>query len=76
MGKKIFVREYYINKISNFYMIILTMIGSVAIYYFKNIAILIILGYLWYLVIKENKKILLKRKAIELSREILISQKD
>lgn len=65
-----------INKISNFYIIVLTMIGSIAIYYLKNISILIIIGYLWYLVIKENKIISIKRKTVELTKDILLSQKD
>lgn len=68
--------EDVINKISNLYMIALTMLGSIAIYYFKNIAILIIICYLWYLVIKENKRILIKRKTIKLTKDILLSQKD
>lgn len=46
----------YTNKISNVTISILTAISSIAILYWKNIAILIILGYLWYLVIVENKK--------------------
>lgn len=60
-----------INKISNLYMITLTMIGSIAIYYFKNISILMILFYLWILVIKENKKILIKNKSWELAKKSL-----
>lgn len=62
--------DILVNKISNFYMIVLTMISSVAIYYFKNIAILIIIGYLWMLVIKENKKILMKRRAWDLKNKV------
>lgn len=46
----------YTNKISNICISILTAISSIAILYWKNIAILLILGYLWYLVIVENKK--------------------
>lgn len=46
----------YTNKISNICISILTAISSIAILYWKNIAILLILGYLWYLVITENKK--------------------
>ena len=64
-----------INKISNFYIIVLTMIGSIAIYYLKNISVLIIIGYLWYLVIKENKKVLIKRRTLELTKDIILSQK-
>ncbi len=46
----------YTNKISNIVVIILTAISSIAILYFKNISILIILAYLWWIVILENKK--------------------
>ncbi len=45
-----------INKISNICIAILTAISSIAILYWRNIAILLILAYLWYLVITENKK--------------------
>ena len=44
------------NKIANYLMVIITAIGSVSIYYFKNIAIFIIIIFLWRLVIIENKK--------------------
>lgn len=46
----------YINKISNSCIALLTAISSIAILYFKNIAILFILAYLWYLVIVENRR--------------------
>lgn len=46
----------YTNKISNICISLLTAISSIVILYWKNIAILLILGYLWYLVIVENKK--------------------
>jgi len=46
----------YTNKISKITICILTAISSIVILYIKNIAILIILAYLWYLVIIENKK--------------------
>ena len=46
----------YINKISNICICVLTAVSSIAILYWKNVAILIILAYLWYLVIIENKK--------------------
>lgn len=57
------------NKIANIGAIMLTFAGSIAIYYFKNIAILLMLAYLWALVIKENKKYALKEKV-----EKIISQ--
>lgn len=44
----------YTNNISNITLIILTIISSIAILYFKNIAIVFILAFLWILVIKEN----------------------
>lgn len=48
------------NKISNLIVILLTAVTSILVLYYKNIAILIVITYLWYLVIMENKKI--KRK--------------
>ena len=60
--------ETMCNKISNYYMIFLTMAGSIAIYYFKNIAILFILTYLWLIVIEENKKISVKNKLLEIKK--------
>ena len=45
----------YTNLISNISIIILTFFSSICILYVKNVAILLIIGYLWYLVIKENK---------------------
>ena len=51
-----------INKISNVTIIILTAFTSVLILYIRNIAIVVALGYLWYIVIRENKRYkLLKR---------------
>lgn len=44
----------YTNLISNITLIIITAISSIAILYFKNIAILLIVLYLWILIIKEN----------------------
>lgn len=46
----------YTNLISNITISMLTAISSIAVLYFKNVAILLILGYLWLLVIKENKR--------------------
>lgn len=45
-----------VNNISNIIVILLTVISSIGILYFKNIAILFILMYLWIIVINENKK--------------------
>lgn len=45
----------YTNFIANVSIIILTMFASIIIFYVQNISILFIIGYLWYLVITENK---------------------
>ncbi|MBR3162668.1 MAG: site-2 protease family protein [Clostridia bacterium] len=44
------------NKIENCLIIIITIIGSIAIFYFENISIFLIIIYLWLLVIQENKR--------------------
>ncbi len=54
-----------INKVSNYTIILLTAFCSVIILYLKNIAILLILMYLWILVIRENKKFKLQKKVYE-----------
>ena len=48
--------KVYITKISKAVVILLTMIGSIAILYIKNIAIFFIIIYLWIVVIKENRR--------------------
>lgn len=59
-GNKVAIE--YINIISNLSVIIITMLSSVAIIYYKNIAILFIIVYLWILLIVENKKYNIKRR--------------
>ena len=44
------------NLISNFTMIILTLVCSIGVYYFKNIAIFLICIFLWIITIQENNK--------------------
>lgn len=66
--------SYYINKISYISVVILTAISSIAILYLKNIAIVIIIAYLWYLVISENKKY--KNKELIYARLKEITKKD
>jgi stage IV sporulation protein FB len=46
----------FTNYISNAVMIIFTLICSIAILYLKNISIVLIDLFLWYLIIRENKK--------------------
>ncbi len=45
----------YTNLISNISIVILTVLSSISILYLKNVAIILIIGYLWYLVITENR---------------------
>lgn len=55
------------NIIANVSIIILTIAGSIAILYLKNIAVLLILAYLWELVIRENRRFKLKKKVFEIA---------
>lgn len=54
--------ERIMNKISNISIICITALCAFTIYILKNIAILMILIYLWYLVINENKRYRIKEK--------------
>ena len=68
----------YANLISNITISILTAISSILILYLKNIAILLIISYLWILVIKENKKyknkkLLYAKMLIENNKKIKIA---
>ncbi len=65
IGKKF--ADESMNIIANTSAIILTVVGSIAILYLRNIAILVILAYIWELVIIENKKFELKKKILELN---------
>lgn len=62
--------SYYIDKISYITVIVLTAVSGIAILYLKNIAIVIILSYLWYLVIYENKKYRNKKEIYNRAKEI------
>lgn len=53
---------YYINIISNITIITITMFASIAIYYYQNIAILLIILYLWTITIIENRKYNIKKR--------------
>ncbi len=61
-----------INTVSNITLIILTMIASIGILYLKNIAIFLIMLYLWYLNFKENKKKVLIDRAYKTIKEMKI----
>ena len=58
--------NYIINKISNITIIILTAATSILILYIKNIAIVVALAYLWYVVIRENKRYKLIKRVYEI----------
>lgn len=58
-----------INKISNITIIILTAATSILILYIKNIAIVVALAYLWYVVIRENKRYRLIKRVYEIIEE-------
>ena len=50
------------NIISNISIIILTIIASILILFIHNVGIIVILTYLWYLIILENKRYRLKTR--------------
>ena len=52
----------YMNMITNWLFVILTMISSVLVLIYKNISILVIIIFLWSLIIKENKKYFIYKK--------------
>lgn len=52
----------YINFISNISVIFLTIMSIFLLYYYKNIAILFIIVYLWGVIIIENKKYNTRRR--------------
>lgn len=54
--------EKIMNRISNITMIFITVICAFIIYILRNIAIIITLVYLWYLIINENKKYKIKER--------------
>lgn len=56
------IADSIVNKISNILAIILTAISSILILYLKNIAILLLVIYLWIMIIKENKRFNMKKK--------------
>lgn len=60
-----------VNFISNACVILITMIASVGIYYYKNIAILLIVVYLWILIINENKRYYIKKRIYKIMQNNL-----
>lgn len=66
----------YVNVISNASIIILTFFASIIIMYLKNVSILFIIGYLWYLVICENKMYTQRMKMYEIMNNFRDTNKD
>lgn len=56
------ITEDIVNKISNILMIILTTIASILILIYKNIGLFIAIIYLWIIVMKENKRYILRKR--------------
>ena len=54
------------NKISNILIVLLTAISSILILYLKNVAVIFIITYLWIIVLNENKKYNLKKRAYKI----------
>ena len=57
--------EKYINTISKITVTILTIIASILILHVHNIAFILICMYLWYLILKEDKKYQQRKKIYE-----------
>ena len=55
-----------VNKISNILIVLLTAASSILILYLKNIAVIFIITYLWIIVLNENKKYNIKKRAYEI----------
>lgn len=56
------IADTIVNKISNVLAIFFTAISSILILYLKNIAILLVIIYLWIIVIRENKRLDIKKR--------------
>ena len=51
------------NKVSNLLAIIITILAIIFVFYIKNIAVFFVILYLWYLIVKENERFRLLKKA-------------
>ena len=61
------------NKISKTVVVLLTVITSIIILYVHNIAFIIILAYLWFLIIKNEKNFSIKKKMYEQINKIFLA---
>lgn len=59
-GKKI--ADEVVYKTSNALVIVMTALSSILILVYKNIGLFLIIAYLWVIVLKENKRYLLKKR--------------
>ena len=57
----------YVNKISYYTLLILTIANSICILYLKNIALIIGIGILWIMFLRENQKYKIKSRVYKLS---------
>lgn len=66
--------NYIINKVSNITIIILTTVTSILVLCVKNISIVFVLAYLWYIVIRENKKYNLIKRVYETIENVRVDE--
>lgn len=66
----------YTNTISNITMIILTIVSSFLIMFLKNIAVLLIVIYLWIIIINENKQYSQKQKIYKEVQKLIERKKE
>ncbi len=60
----------YINRITNITLFFIIFVFSILIYYLKNITLLFILGYLLYIVVRENKIYKIKRRIYNIVKKM------
>ncbi len=56
------IADEVVYKTSNVLMIVMTVLSSILILIYKNIGLFLIIVYLWVIVLKENKRYLLKKR--------------
>ena len=56
------IAEDIVNKTSNILIIAMTFIASILILIYHNIGLFFIIIYLWIIIIRENKRYLLKKR--------------
>ncbi|MCI8273053.1 MAG: hypothetical protein HFJ55_03095 [Clostridia bacterium] len=63
------------NKVSNIMIVLITIICSIGVYYFKNIAIFLICIFLWSIIIKENRYYKTNMKMHEIFEQKILENK-